>query len=122
MILFPTITFSNAEQSFQWLEGVLGAERVAVFTDDQDRVVHAEIRIGDTTIMGGDDHPGGQATPVGVSVFYLAVEDVVAAHSRADAADAKPSEVVQKEHDSREFTVIDPDGNTWTLGTYTGAS
>jgi len=119
--VFPCITFKDAKGSFAWLENVLGAERVAVYEDDEGRVVHAELRIGASTIMGGDEHPGGQATPPGVSVLYVVAQDIDATYDRAKAAGADVTEPVDKDCGSREVTVIDPDGNRWTVGTYAGA-
>lgn len=120
--VFPCLTFRNAKASIEWLERVLGAEAVAVYEDDEGRVVHAELRIGQSTIMGGDDHPGGQATPAGMSAIYVVVDDADAAYERAKAAGAEVTEPVDRDYGSREFTVTDPDGNRWSLGTYRGAA
>ena len=120
--VFPCITFRDAKASFDWLEGVLGAERVAVYEDDEGRVVHAEIRIGASTIMAGDELAGSRATPPGVSVVYVVVEDADAAYERAKAAGADVTEPVDQDYGSRDVTVTDPDGNRWSLGTYRGAA
>jgi len=120
--VFPCITFRDAKASFDWLERALGAERIAVYEDDAGRVVHAEIRIGASTIMGGDEHPGATATPPGVSVIYVVVDDADAAYERAKAAGAEVTEPVDQDYGSRDVTVTDPDGNRWSLGTYRGAA
>ena len=119
--VFPCLTFRDAKASFDWLERALGAERVAVYEDDEGRVVHAEIRIGASTIMGGDERAGSRATPPGVSVIYVVVEDADAAYERARAAGAEVTEPVDQDYGSRDVTVTDPDGNRWALGTYAGA-
>jgi len=120
--VFPCITFKDAKASFEWLEHALGAERIAVYEDDDGRVVHAEIRIGESTIMAGDDRTGSTATPPGVSVIYVVVEDADAAYERAKAAGAEVTEPVDQDYGSRDVTVTDPDGNRWALGTYRGAA
>ncbi|MGI8439118.1 MAG: VOC family protein [Thermoleophilaceae bacterium] len=120
--LFPCLTFKDAKASFDWLERVLGAERIAVYEDDEGRVVHAEIRIGASTIMAGDERVGSKATPPGVSVIYVVVEDADAAYERAKAAGADVTEPVDQDYGSRDVTVTDPDGNQWSLGTYAGAA
>jgi uncharacterized glyoxalase superfamily protein PhnB len=120
--LFPCLTFKDAKASFDWLERVLGAERIAVYEDDEGRVVHAEIRIGASTIMAGDERAGSKATPPGVSVIYVVVEDADAAYERAKAAGADVTEPVDQDYGSRDVTVTDPDGNQWSLGTYAGAA
>ena len=119
--VFPCITFRDAKASLEFLERALGAERLAVHEDDEGRVVHAELRIGESIVMGGDDHPGATATPPGVSVVYVVVDDADAAHARATAAGAEVTAITEQDHGSRDFTVTDPDGNRWSLGTYPGA-
>ena len=120
--VFPCLTFRDAKASFEWLERVLGAERVAVYEDDEGRVAHAEIRIGESTIMCGDERAGSKATPPGVSVIYVVVADADAAYERARAAGADVTEPVDQDYGSRDITITDPDGNRWSLGTYRGAA
>lgn len=119
--VFPCITFKDAKASIAWLEEALGAERLAVYEDDDGRVAHAEVRIGESTIMCGDETAGSKATPPGVSVVYVVVEDADAAYERAKAAGAEVTEPVEQDYGSRDLTVTDPDGNRWSLGTYRGA-
>ncbi len=119
--VFPCLTFRDAKASFDFLERALGAERQAGHEDDEGRVVHAERRIGDSTIMAGDERPGGTATPPGASVVYVVVEDADAAHARASAAGAEVTAITEQDHGSRDFTITDPDGNRWAIGTYRGA-
>ena len=120
--IFPCLTFRDAKASFDWLERALGAERLAVHEDDEGRVQHAEIRIGSSTIMCGDERAGSKATPPGASVIYVVVDDADAAYERARAAGAQTTEPVDQDYGSRDLTVTDPDGNRWSLGTYKGAA
>jgi uncharacterized glyoxalase superfamily protein PhnB len=119
--IFPTLSFKDAKASIEWLERVLGAERVAVHEGDEGLVAHAEIRIGASTFMCSDARGGGKATPPGVSTIYVVVPDADAAYERARAAGADPTEPTDLDYGSRDLSVIDPDGNTWALGTYAGA-
>lgn len=119
--VFPCITFRDAHASIDWLERVLGAERVAVYEDDDGRVSHAELRIGGSAVMAGDERAGSRATPPGVSVIYVVVPDADAAYERARAAGADATEPVDQPYGSRDLTVTDADGNRWSLGTYAGA-
>jgi uncharacterized glyoxalase superfamily protein PhnB len=120
--VFPCITFRDAAASIEYLERAVGAERVAVYEDDDGRVTHAEIRIGESTFMCGDERAGSKATPPGVSIVYVVVPDADAAYERAKAAGAEVTEPVEQSYGSRDVTVIDPDGNRWSLGTYAGAA
>jgi uncharacterized glyoxalase superfamily protein PhnB len=72
--------------------------------------------------MAGDDRTGSTATPPGVSVVYVVVEDADAAYERAKAAGAEVTEPVDQDYGSRDVIVTDPDGNRWALGTYRGAA
>jgi uncharacterized glyoxalase superfamily protein PhnB len=120
--VFPALTFKDAKASIEWLERTLGAERVAVYENGDGRVAHAEVRIGASCIMAGDERAGSRATPPGVSHIYVVVPDADAAHERAKAAGADVSEPVDQDYGSRDITVTDPEGNHWTLGTYPGAA
>ncbi len=86
----------------------LGAERLAVYEDDDGRVVHGELRIGASTFMAGDERAGSKATPPGASVVYVVVDDADAAYERAKAAGAEVTEPVDQDYGSRDVTVTDP--------------
>jgi uncharacterized glyoxalase superfamily protein PhnB len=120
--VFPCITFRDARASIDWLQRALGAEPVAVSEDDEGRVNHAELRIGESLVMAGDERAGSTATPPGVSVVYVVVPDADAAYERARSAGADVTEPVDQDYGSRDITVTDPDGNRWFLGTYPGAA
>ena len=119
--VFPCITFRDAKASIDWLERALGAERVAVFEDDDGRINHTELRIGESLVMAGDERAGSKATPPGVSVVYVVVPDADAAYERARSTGADVTEPVDLDYGSRDITITDPDGNRWSLGTYGGA-
>jgi len=119
--VFPTFKYADARAAIDWLEQVLGAERVAVHEDDTGRIAHAEVRIGESAIMLGD-RDSGSATPPGGIVTYVVVADADEAHRRASEAGAQVSgEPVEQDYGSRDFSVTDPEGNVWALGTYRGA-
>lgn len=120
--VFPCITFRDADASIAWMQRVLGADVVARYTDDSGLVNHAEIRIGESLVMVGDERAGSKATPAGASVIYVVVPDTDAAYRRAKDAGAEATDPVDLDYGSRDITVTDPDGNRWSLGTYAGAA
>ena len=120
--VFPCITFRDAGAAIAWMEQALGAECVARYDEGAGLVQHAEIRIGESTVMCGDERAGSRATPPGVSVVYVVVPDADAAHRRAKDAGAEVTDPVDQDYGSRDITVTDPDGNRWSLGTYSGAA
>lgn len=119
--VFPTLRFNDARASIGWLERVLGAEALAIYDDDEGRVAHAEVRIGSSVIMCGD-RPDATGTPPGTSVIYVVVDDADAAHARARDAGAAPTDLTDQDYGSRDFSVHDPDGNHWAIGTYRGVA
>jgi uncharacterized glyoxalase superfamily protein PhnB len=119
--VFPCITFRDADASIAWMERALGAECVARYADDSGLVNHAEVRIGESAVMVGDERAGSRATPPGASVVYVVVPDADAAYRRAKDAGADVTEPVDQDYGSRDIAVTDPDGNRWSLGTYAGA-
>ena len=90
----------------------------------EDKVVHAEIRIGDSVVMLADEFPdlgfsspetlGG--SPVSILLYF---ENVDAQFAQALAAGARAVRPVQDQfYGDRSGTVIDPFGHTWTLATH----
>lgn len=88
--------------------------------------MHAELRIGHGFVMVGPRHSPqhGFSTPreavdVNTGAVYIATPDVEELYRRARQAGA---DVVAALHDtewaSRDFTVRDPEGYLWHLGTY----
>jgi uncharacterized glyoxalase superfamily protein PhnB len=119
--VFPALTFRDADASIAWMERALGAELVASYKNDTGFVNHAEVRIGESIVMCGDERAGSKATPPGVSTIYVVVPDADAAHARAKEAGADVTEPRDQDYGSRDITLTDPDGNRWSLGTYAGA-
>ena len=99
-------------------------ETMARITDGSGRVGHAEIRIGDTTLMLADEHPeigalGPQTIggcPFSLMVYLPDVDGVV---KRAVAAGAElVREVEDKFYGDRSGQIRDPFGFSWTISTH----
>ena len=50
----PQLTLDNAAQTLDWYKKALGAEEIARATGPDGKIMHAEIRIGDSIIMLND--------------------------------------------------------------------
>jgi uncharacterized glyoxalase superfamily protein PhnB len=92
---------------------------------DGTTLAHAELKIGDSMFMLGEEDPAMGAksaqtlggTPIN---FYLYVKDVGAAVARAVAAGAKPAmPITDMFWGDRIGAVEDPYGQKWTLATHT---
>jgi uncharacterized glyoxalase superfamily protein PhnB len=124
----PAFRYRNAPAAIDWLCNVFGFERHAVYEGENGAIAHAELTLGGGMIMLGsqkDDEYGrafkspeelGGAETAGT---YIVVPDADAVHARAVAAGAVIVRPLQDTaYGSREFGVKDPEGHTWSAGTY----
>jgi uncharacterized glyoxalase superfamily protein PhnB len=118
--LYPTFHYRDAHAVIEWLERTLGSERVQVYEDDAGGVAHAEIRVfGGIVMLGTSRDEGETVTPPGAGSLYVAVPDADGAFARArDAGVDVLREPFDTDYGSRDFTLRDPEGNTWHFGTY----
>lgn len=121
----PALTVRNAAAAIEFYKEAFGAqEREHMTTPDGKYVVHAELQIGDSIFMLGEEMPGMEHRSPralgGASVgFYVYVEDVDAAFDRAVAAGAIVKEpVADMFWGDRVGTVLDPSGHVWMLATH----
>ena len=56
----PSLTLDNAAQAIDWYKKALGAEETARSVGPDGKIMHAEIRIGDSLIMLMDAMMGGK--------------------------------------------------------------
>lgn len=123
--LTPMLTVSDGAGAIEFYKNAFGAEeRYRMLTPDGKHVVHAELKIGDSIFMLGDEMPGQDCrspealggTPVG---FYVYVEDVDRAFDRAVGAGATVSMPVEDMFwGDRIGSLTDPSGHVWTLATH----
>jgi PhnB protein len=108
-----------------WYQAALGMTETVRLADATGKVMHAELKLGDATIMLADEFPdmgyrapdslGG--SPVSILLY---VEDVDALFNRAlaNGAAARSPLAVQFDGD-RRGTLLDPFGHIWLLATKT---
>jgi uncharacterized glyoxalase superfamily protein PhnB len=130
MSIYPALRYRDAHAAIAWLQEALGFEAVSVHTqptssagtgEAEGPVGHAELAFGDGMVMLGSAGIGDPQFDrgVGLSSIYLATPDVDAVWQRAKAAGATVvRELEDMDYGSREFTVTDPEGNSWSVGTY----
>ena len=121
----PMFMFKDARKAIEFYKRAFGAqERFAMPGPDGKGVMHAELRIGDSIIMMGDENPQEpckSAETMGGSPvsFYLYVESVDAAFAKAVEAGAKTRMPVEDMFwGDRAGTVQDPFGYSWMLATH----
>src|SRR5256885_16814230 len=85
----PQLTLDNAAQAIEWYKKALGAEETTRAVGPDGKIMHAEIRIGDSLIMLNDEMGGGKsAKAIGGSPasLWVYVEDCDALFNRAVGA------------------------------------
>jgi uncharacterized glyoxalase superfamily protein PhnB len=133
--VIPAHRYRNAAAAIEWLTKVFGFERHAVYEGPNGTIGHAELTLGGGMIMLGsikedehgrkdDEYGRGFKTPAELDGIetrsaYIVVADADAAFARAQAAGAQVVRPLQNtDYGSREFTVKDPEGYSWSAGTY----
>ncbi len=117
----PSLFVAGAAKAIDFYKKALGAEERSRFPAPDGSIMHAEIKIGDSVIMLGDEMPdhGGKSpkslggTPVG---FFVYQDNVDAAWKRA--IDAGGKEVMPLEDQfwgDRAGCFEDPFGHKWWL-------
>jgi len=120
----PYMTVRGAAKAIDFYKEAFGAVEVLRMPMPDGSVAHAEIKIGDSVIMMGEENPawgnkspqalGG--TPTGLMIY---VPDCDAVFARALAAGATVSKPLTDQfYGDRSGTVIDPFGHQWTLATH----
>ena len=126
--VIPGHRYRNAPAAIDWLCKVFGFERHAVYEGENGSIAHAELTLGGGMIMlgsGKNDESGhGFKSPdelAGVETcsIYVVVPDADEVHARAVAAGAVITTPLHNtDYGSRDFTVKDPEGHSWSVGTY----
>jgi uncharacterized glyoxalase superfamily protein PhnB len=114
----PYLIVAGASATIDFLTRVLGATELRRFPDPSGKLMHAEVRIGDTVVMLADGTEGWPPIPAHVHVY---VSDVDAVYRRALAAGATSvQEPVKKADEDKRGGVKDAGGTTWWIATRIG--
>ena len=126
--IMPTMRYRDAPAAIEWLCRVFGFEQHAVYKGDDRTIAHAELTLGGGMIMLGsvkdDEYGRGFKSPeemggVETRSAYIVVANADEIHARAVAAGAPIIRPLQgTPYGSREFAMKDPEGHSWSVGTY----
>ena len=120
----PFMTVKDCARAIEFYKQALGAEERGIAKDPSGKVMHAEIKIGDSVIMMGDEFPEfGAVSPetVGGSSMglHIYVADVDGAFARAVKAGAKVEMPVMDQFwGDRYGRLKDPFGHKWSIATH----
>jgi PhnB protein len=120
--VIPHVMVDGAAAAIAFYAEAFGAEELFRIAQPDGRILHAEIRIGDSLVMVGDADPpfgapsGSSATTVGLHVY---VEDVDGRVARAVEAGANLLQPVQDMfYGDRAGMLQDPYGHVWVFLTH----
>lgn len=112
----PYLTVSDLPRLVQFLADAFDGKPSELVPDEQGQVRHAEVRIGDSMVMIGQEREQWKARP---GTIYLYVEDAHATYKRAMSAGAKSlMEPAQMFYGDINGGVEDPVGNWWWIATH----
>ncbi len=126
--IMPGLRYHDAPKAIEWLCNVLGFERGAIFPGPDGLIAHAELILNGGMVMLGsqkdDEYGRNFKSPNELGGFetsstYVIVPDADAVYKRAREAGAVIVRPIEDTHyGSREFSVRDLEGHSWTVGTY----
>ena len=123
-VVTPYLCVANAAKALEFYQHVFGAKETIRFAEPgSGRIGHAELKLGNSTIMLSDEYPemgyfgprGAERPPVSILVF---VEDVEAVYQRALAAGSTSQRAPEDQfYGDRNAQIRDPFGHSWFLST-----
>ena len=121
----PSLTLDNCAQAIEWYKNALGAQEIGRTAGADGKILHADIRIGNSHVMLNDAMMGAKgplasgSSPV---ALYVYVEDCDTVFDRAVSAGAKILPGMGKMQDQfwgdRSGSFTDPHGYKWTIATH----
>ena len=128
--IWAVVTYDDAEAGIRFLTETLGFEEWVMVRDEADpsHIVHSEYRWPDGGVVQLADYVEGNEflRPPGEQGLYVVTRDPWAVWERCK--DAPGVEVLREPYsphydaDGMGFSIRDPEGNTWSFGTYAGGA
>lgn len=119
----PSIIVRDAPRAIEFYQRAFGAEEVERMADASGTIMHAEIRIGDSIIMLGEENEQwGALSPMSTKgnpgSLHIYVADADAAFARAVDAGATVRYPLEDAFwGDRYGKVVDPFGHEWSIAT-----
>jgi PhnB protein len=122
--LTPYLVIKGAEQAIEFYKNVFGAAETMRMPDPGGRIMHAELKIGNSVLMLADENPKrGYMSPKTIggtgSLVMLYTDDVDATFNKAIAAgstsDQPPTDMPWGD---RMGNITDPFGHNWAIATH----
>jgi len=120
----PHMTVRDAARAIEFYKQAFGAEEKGAMKGPDGKIMHAELRIGDSVIMLADEFPEfGSLSPLSTGgtgiALHIYIEDVDSAFDRAVKAGAKVDmPVADMFWGDRYGKLSDPFGHKWSIATH----
>jgi uncharacterized glyoxalase superfamily protein PhnB len=112
----PHLTVQGVAKLIDFLKKAFDAKEIMSHPGPDGRIMHAEVKIGDSIVMMGE--AGGEWQPM-PAALYIYVPDTDATYKRAIQAGATSvREPADQFYGDRSGGVKDPCGNQWWIGTH----
>jgi len=119
--LTPQLVLDDAAQTIDWYTKALGAQEVSRSVGPDGKIMHAELKIGDSRFMVNDammGTKGPKALGGSPASLWLYVQDSDALFNKAVAAGAKVQMPLADQFwGDRAGSVADPAGYSWWIAT-----
>src|SRR5690554_4450989 len=110
--VMPYLILKDVAAFMEFAKNVFGAEELAVYKNEDDSIMHAEIQIGGSTIMMGQSNDDWSIQNAGL---YINVEDTDQTFQKAVDEGATVIMPIENKEYGRTSGVKDPQGNTWWI-------
>jgi PhnB protein len=112
----PYLVVKDVDEICEFLTAAFEGEEIERTQNGSGRIMHAEVRLGDSVVMLGGAMDGFPPRP---AMLYLYVPDCDAAYQRAlHAGGMSVTEPANQFYGDRNAGVRDPAGNTWWIATH----
>jgi PhnB protein len=120
----PYLVIDGASRALDFYKRAFDAKEIMRMPAPNDRVGHAEIKIGNSVVMLADEHPEMDArgpghyggSPVTLMVYVPDVDKQFKQALEAGATEIRP--VADQFYGDRSGTLKDPFGHSWHLSTH----
>lgn len=110
--VMPYLLLSKASEFILFMQKVFGAKETNKTMRDEHTIMHAEVMIGESTIMFADTTNEYKARPAGLFVYVSNADDT---YKKAIEAGATTVTEVADQSYGRSGGVEDPFGNVWWI-------
>jgi PhnB protein len=119
----PYLTVNDAARAIDFYKRAFGAQEVMRMDGPNGKIGHAEIKIGDSRIMLGDEMPGGARSPQSLggttAGIMLYVENADTVFNQAVSAGAQvEAPLADMFWGDRYGKLKDPFGHSWSVATH----